>query len=180
MREVDGGLAAQRRHHAFRLFKVDDSHDVFRRQRLKIQLVRGGVVGGHRFGIVVDDNGLIAGFFYGLHRVHRGIIELHPLTDANRAGTQHDDFLLVGQARHILAGVGRIQIRDIRAGVQRVHHAEHRGDAIFFTQGVHVGFFHIPQFGNKRIAEPAPFGSVQNANVARVFAQKILHLHDAL
>ena len=44
-RQVNGRLAAQGGDDPLRLFKVDDGHDILRRQRLKVQLVRRGVVG---------------------------------------------------------------------------------------------------------------------------------------
>ena len=37
--EIDGGLTAKLHDHAHRLFQIHDVHDIFDRQRLKIQLV---------------------------------------------------------------------------------------------------------------------------------------------
>ena len=83
--QIDRGLSAECRNDAFRLLHLNDVHDVFHTQRLKIELIRTGVVSRNRFWIVVDDDGLVAGRLDGLHRMNRGIVKLHALTDTDRA-----------------------------------------------------------------------------------------------
>ena len=95
VRQVDGRLPAQAHDHAFRLFQRQDVHHVFHGQRLEIQLVRGGVIGGYGFRVVVDDDGLVPRLPDGPDGVHGGVIKLHALPDADGAGAQHHDLLFV-------------------------------------------------------------------------------------
>ena len=61
------------------------------RERLEVELVAGGVVGGDGLGVVVDDDGLVAALLDGLDGVDGGVVELHALADADGAAAQHDD-----------------------------------------------------------------------------------------
>ena len=95
LRQVDGRLSAKRSNDAFRLFKVDDGHDIFRCQRLKIQFVRSRIVCGNRLRVIVDDDRLISGTFDRLHGMDSGIVKFHALTDTDRSGAKHDDLLFI-------------------------------------------------------------------------------------
>ena len=93
--QVDGSLTAKGRDNALGLFQLHHVHHVLHRQRLKIQLVGGGIVRGDGLRVVVDDDGLIARVFNGLDRVDGGIVKFHALPDADGAGTEDDDLLLI-------------------------------------------------------------------------------------
>ena len=142
--EIDGGLAAQRGNDTFRLLKIENCHHVFRCQRLKIQLVPGGVIGRNGLGVVVDDDGLIICPLDGLHRVHGGIVKLYPLPNADRPRAQHDDLLLAGQPAVVLPTVRGVEVSDVFPGVQRVHHPEHRRDAELLPAGIDLCFLQMP------------------------------------
>ena len=43
--QVNCGLTTQRSDNTIRFFKLDDIHNIFRGQRLKVQFISGGVVG---------------------------------------------------------------------------------------------------------------------------------------
>ena len=87
--QLDGGLSAEGHHHAHRLFHIDDVHHVLRAERLEIQAVSGVIVGGDRFGVIVDDGYGVAQFLQGPDTVDGGIVELDALADADGAGAQH-------------------------------------------------------------------------------------------
>ena len=68
--QIDRGLTAERDDHTLWLFMLDDVHDIFDRERFKIEFVRSRIVCGNRLRIVVDDDRLISQFLYGFDRVH--------------------------------------------------------------------------------------------------------------
>ena len=143
--QIDGGLAAQRRDHAVGLFKIDDVHHILGSQRLKIQLVGGGVVGGDGLGVIVDDDGLVARLFDGHDGVDGGVVEFHALTDADGTRAQYHDLLFVRQPGDVPAGVGGVEVGDIRAGVAGVHHTEGREHTVFSAEIGHVRLGAFPQ-----------------------------------
>ncbi len=118
--QADGGLSAELYNGTPRFFRFDNGVHIFRCQRVKVKPVRGIKVCGYCFWIVVDDNGLIAFLFQCPHAMHRAIVELNPLPDANGTGTEYDDFLfsavmfLQELCRFILFIEGRIKIRCFR------------------------------------------------------------------
>ncbi len=110
LRQIDGGLPAQRGDDAIRMLKMDDVHHVLRRQRLKVQLVRRCVVGRNGFGVVVDDDCLVAHFPDGMHRVDGGVVELHALPDADGSRAEDNHLAPVGHDRLVLLGVGGVEV----------------------------------------------------------------------
>ena len=88
-RKLYGGLSAERHHRAYRFFRIYYMHYVFRSQRLKIKPVRSVVVGGYRFGIIVDYDHVITHLLEGVDAVHGGVVKLNALTDADRTRTEH-------------------------------------------------------------------------------------------
>ncbi len=59
-RKVNRSLTAEGYDYTERFFKLDNIHYVLNRKRLKIEFVRGSVVGRYGFGVVVDYNRFIA------------------------------------------------------------------------------------------------------------------------
>ena len=84
--QVDCRLTTKLHHNAQRLLQIDNMHDILYRQRLKVQLIGNGEIRGYRFRIVIDYNRLIAALTQGHDAVHRRIVKLHTLSDADRAG----------------------------------------------------------------------------------------------
>ena len=93
--QIHGGLAAQRGDDAQRFFQIDDVHDVLDSQRFKIELVRGGIIGGYGLRVIVDHDRLVTQLLYGPYRVNGGIVELHTLAYPDRTRAQHDDLFPV-------------------------------------------------------------------------------------
>ena len=87
-------------------------------QRVKVQAVAGVKVGGDRLGVIVDKDGLAAVLLQRPDRVDRAIVKLNALTDADGAGAENKDLLLVGVAalgnerlRFVVLVVGGVEIR---------------------------------------------------------------------
>ena len=92
--QLDGGLSAKLHHAGIRLFGGNDVVHALRVQRVEIQAVAGIKVGGDGLGVVVDQNGLAAVFLQSPHAVHRAVVELDALTDADGAGAKDQNLLL--------------------------------------------------------------------------------------
>ena len=114
LRERDGGLAAEGHDDTDRLLDLDDVHDVFRRQGLEVQAVRGVVVRGDRLRVVVDDDDVVAQLFERPDAVDRGVVELDALSDADGARAEDHDGRLAGTLKGAglaMFVVGRIEVR---------------------------------------------------------------------
>ena len=178
--QIDGGLTAQRRDHAVGLFKVDDVHHILGGQRLEVQLVGGGVVGGDGLGVVVDDDGLVARLLDGHDGVDGGVVEFHALTDADGACAQHHDLLFVCQPGDVPAGVGGVEVGDIRAGVAGVHHTEGREHTVFSAEIGHVRLGAFPEPAHIFIAEAHLLRVQKGFRLFDVELQVFFHIHNAL
>src|SRR5271166_69579 len=86
-RELQGSLATELHDHAFRLFLVDDFHDVFERQRFEIEPVGGVVVSRYGLGIAIDHDRLEAVLAQRHGRVHATVVELDTLTYSIRTSS---------------------------------------------------------------------------------------------
>ena len=82
--EVYCRLSAEGRDNSLRLLELYYIHNVLNRERLEIELVRRGVIGGDRLGVVVYDYSLVTGVSYGVNSVNGGVIELNALTYSYR------------------------------------------------------------------------------------------------
>ena len=125
--QLDGRLPAEGHHHADGLFHVDDVHHVFGAKRLEVQPVGGVVVGGHGFGVVVDDDHVVAHFPQRPYAVNGAVIELDALADADGAAAQHDDHRLAAAFQRTGFAVPRrtgIEIRRFGGELRRagIHH----------------------------------------------------------
>ena len=74
-----------------------------------------------------------------------GVVEFHALTDADGTRSQHHDLLFARQPGDVPAGVGGVEVGDIRAGVASVHHAEGREHTVFSAEIRHVRLGAFPQ-----------------------------------
>ena len=180
LRQIHRGLAAQGDNDPLRVLQMDDVHHVLCRQRLKVQLVRRGVVRGDGFGVVVDDNGLIAHLLNGVDGVNGGIVKFHALADANGAGAKDDDLFPAGHHRFILGSVGGIEVGNIAfkfAGAG-VNHLVHREDAPFAAKRVYIQLLLLPQLGNIGIGEAQTLGFFQQGKVAGGLLQLLFKVHN--
>ena len=176
--EVDGGLAAEGGDDALGLLIVDNGHDVLGGQRLEIQFVAGGIVGGNRLGVVVDDDGFKAGTLDGLDGVDGGIVKLHALADADGAGAEDDDLFLLGQAALVFAAVGGVEIGNVFAGVQGVNHAEDRREAEPLPAVPELCLVHVPETGDIAVGKAHALGIGEDRVVVDLRAQPRFHVRD--
>ena len=93
--ELQRRLPAELHDESVGLFDLDDVHDVLERQRLEVELIRGVVVGGDRFGIAVDHDGLEADLLERERSMNAAVVELDPLPDPVRTASEDHDLLLV-------------------------------------------------------------------------------------
>ena len=105
-------MTAERHDHAHRIFHREYAHYILIGQRFKVQAIRRIVIGGYGFGVIVDDDHIIAELFERPHAVHGRIIKFNALTDANRAGAEHHDNGLSGARKD-----ARFAFR-IKAGIE--------------------------------------------------------------
>ena len=85
LRELDGGLSAERNDNAYGLFLIDDVQNVFRRKRLEIESVARVEISRNGLGVVVDDDYPIAKFAERMYAVNSSVVELDSLADPDRA-----------------------------------------------------------------------------------------------
>ena len=153
-RQLDSRLAAEGHHDAHRLLHLDDVHDVFGIQRLKVQPVSGVIVGGNGLRVIVDDDHLVAQLLQRPDAVDGGVVELDALADADGAGAEdHDNgFSAAGEGPGLAEFVkGGIEIGGlgVELGAAGIHHLVDGGLALA-GQCFHTG---QPQQGAVRIAQ---------------------------
>ena len=66
-----------------------NAENVLKGKRLEIQLIRGVIVGGNRFGIAVDDYRLKAQLFQGKRRMNAAVVEFDALPYSVRAAAEN-------------------------------------------------------------------------------------------
>ena len=151
--QLDGGLAAELHHTGIRLLGGNDVVHALRVQRVKVQTVAGIKVGGDGLGVVVDQNGFAAVLLQGPHTVHRAVVELDALTDADRAGAKDQHLLFPGLAlggcfgfllgnelsSFVVAVVGGVEVGGVgrELGSTGIHHLE-AGAVVLHRQGVYL------------------------------------------
>ena len=174
--QVDGGLAAQRGDDPQGVLELNDVHDVLNGQRLEIEFVAGGVVGGDRLGVVVDDYGLVAMLADGLDRVDGGVVELHALAYADGSRAEHDNLGPVGDYALVLLLVGGVEVGDVAlklagAGVYHLVDGPHAELAALFR---HVLLRALPE------VRKVPVGKAHALGAQEVFARDGFVLYLAL
>ena len=114
--------------------------------------------------------------------MHRRVVELHALTDADRTRAEHHDLLLVAHQRLVLLLVGRVEIGHVGAELAgaRVDHLVHGEDAVALAQAEHLMLRKAPQAPDVLVAEAHALGVAQRVRVARTVAHHALELDDVL
>ena len=133
--QIDSSLTAQGCNNTLRLFHLDDVHNIFHAQRLKIKLVGTGVVGGNGFRVIVDDNCFITRCLNSLHRMNGGVVKLYALTDADRPGAEHDNLLFIRNNRLVFILISGIEIWNIafKFGSAGIDHFINRNNTVCFS-----------------------------------------------
>ena len=179
--KVDCGLSSQRCNNPLRLLQPDNVHNILHGQRLKVQLVRGRIIRGDRFRIVVDDNRLVSGLPDGLNGMYRGIIELHALPDADGTRAEHDDlFFLRMCGGLVFLRVSGIVVRNVSvkfrcAGVNRFI------DGVKLFPLPEIGdlcFTAVPELRDRFVGKAVFFAFRQCFTVKRVLCKLLFQLRD--
>ena len=110
------------------------------------------------------------------------IVELHALTDADRARTEHDDLLAVAHQRLVLLLVGRVEIGHVGGELRRagIDHLVDGENPQLLAQGVHLVLGSAPQHPDVLVAEAHALGLAQRRLVEGVRRHRALHLDDVL
>ena len=130
--------------HADRFFDGDNFQYVFQGHRLKIQAVRGVVIGGHGFRVAVNHDGFITVFAHGKRSVHAAIIKLDTLADAVWTAAQYHDFFLIAGGGFALFFVAGIHVSGVgrklgRTGVHAFVNRTHLQGLAIGAHGVLIG-----------------------------------------
>ena len=176
--QFDGRLASELYHGAVRFFHRHDIFHVFRRQRLKIQLVRDVEVRADRLRIVVDNDGLPAFLRKRPGTVHRTEVKLDALPDADRAGAEDEHLLPVAAAvGFIFPAVDRIIVR--RSGGKfsgtGVHHLEYRADTVLQAKLSDLFLRHTRKLPDDAVRELQPLRFRQELRRQLPHPERVLH-----
>ena len=145
---------------------------VFKRERLKVELVAGVVVGGDRFRVRVDHEGLEAVLLEGKGRMHAAIVKLDALADAVRTAAQNHDLLAVAGLHLVVAAVvGRVVVWRVSLELRGagIHEAEARHQAELLALGADSVLRLAGQMGDLPVGESKRLGLGQLFCVHRQF-----------
>ena len=162
-RQIDRRLASEGGDHAERLLKIDDIHDIFACQRLKIQLVGARIVRGDRLRIIVDHDRCVRHLVDRPDGMHCRVIKLHALPDPDRSRAKDDDLLPFGDDGLILFFIGRIKIRHVtlKLAGTGIDHLVYGTYAISPAKLPDLLFTGAGQLGNIRVRKAHSFGFPQ-------------------
>ena len=194
-RQLKRGLAAKRHHDAVGALDIDDIHDVLIGERLKVQAVRGVVVGRDGLGVAVDHDSLKAAGRQRVARMYAAVVELDALANAVGAGAQ-DHGLGLARRRGLVGGNALLGIRaravDVLvglvvvlrgarelggAGIDRLHAGNH---AQTLAVGTHKALVRASQRGNLGVARAVLLEQAHRVGVDILHAQTtdaLLDLH---
>ena len=178
--QIHGGLTAQGGNHAVRLLQCHDVHHILGGQGLKIELIRSGVVRGDGFRVVVDDDGLVACFPDGLHRMDGGVVEFHTLANTDGAGAQDDDLLPGSHNGFVFRLVGGVEIGNIAVKLRGagVDHPVARENVLLLANFVDFPGRNAPELGNGRIGKAHFLRREESGGIGNVVFQEGFHLND--
>jgi hypothetical protein len=152
-------------HHAAGTFLGgDDLEDVFERQRLEVQAGGDVVVGGDRFRVAVDHDGLVAGLAQCHGGVDAGVVELDALADAVGAGAEDQDRRLGVQRNLVLLVIGRVVVGRVGGefGGAGVHRLVDRTDPERLPDTADHGLRIVRQGPDLLVGEAVALGALQH------------------
>ena len=144
-RQVVRDLSAHRNHHAVRCFQFDDIHHPFKGEFIEIQAVAHVVVGGNRFGVIVDEHTPPSPLPQGIQAGYGAPVEFYRTADAVGTGSQHNNRTAIFLIINIIdrAIVSKIQVIGLgrELGGKGINLLDDRQDAQLFSAGtdlVHI------------------------------------------
>ena len=172
--QVDRGLAAELHHHAHRRLGPDHVLGRLLVEGVEVQPVGGVEVGAHGLGVAVEHGAGEARVAQRHRRLHRAVVELDALADADRAGAQHQHRgrrLLAQPARRLVLGlVGRVVVRGGRGELRgaRVDQLV-RGPDPGFEAGITDVLQRLPaEAGEALVGEAGELGLAQHVGLDAV------------
>ena len=150
--EFQRGLAAKLHNHAVQravfLLNAQDFHHMLKGEWLKIQAIRGVIVGRHSLWVAVDHDGFIALLGQRVAGMTAAVIKLDTLADPVWTATKDHNFLAIRWAgltfhvAHHWGFVGGVHVRGLRLKFRRagVDAFEHGGDAKGGAGFAHISF----------------------------------------
>ena len=94
-RQFNGSLSTKLNHCSIRLLNIYYILNIFRSQRLEIQLICNIKVSTYCLRVIVDDNCLISFLGKCPCTMYRAEVKLNTLTNTDRTGTKYQDFFLI-------------------------------------------------------------------------------------
>ena len=182
-RKVDGRLSAELDNDAVRLLLVGDVQHIFHRQRLEVETVGDVKVRADRLRIVVDDDGFDAHFAQRPYRMHRAIVKLHALTDADRPRAEHNHLFLVRYSDLVLRPAeGGIVVRRHRLELSGtgIHHLIARQNIVAVAHRADLIARLLRDLGDGNIGETDPLGSGEKLRCERLLRKLTLNIGDML
>ena len=154
--QIQRRLASELGNYAQRLLLLVNGEHVFGGQRLKVQLVGRVVVGGNRFGVAVDNDGLKAELLQCHCGVHAAVVEFDALANAVGAAAQDHDLAVV-RCGGVVGRVIRAVIIGAVLGAKNVHGVPCLGNTQAQTVFAHVIFVLAQQLRQVAVAEAVHF-----------------------
>ena len=105
-------LSAGSNDDTMRHLQVNDVHNAFKGQLIKVETVTHIIVGRHCLGVEVDHDRAVALLTYSVQRLNATPVELYRRTDTVGTRTEHDDRALIVFIMYIVvrAGISDIEI----------------------------------------------------------------------
>ena len=181
--KLDGCLSTELNNSSVRFLDIYNILNIFRCQRLKIQLICNIEVCTYCLRVIVDDDRLISFFRKCPCTVYRTEVELDTLTDTDRAGTKYQDLFLIfcfySFILCLLIAVYRIVIwcRCRKLCCTGINHLVCCTDAVLFTQVFDLSFCLSCQVCDDVVRELQTFCFQKKVFVQLLSFQSLLHLN---
>ena len=181
--KLDSCLSTELNNSSVRFLDIYNILNIFRCQRLKIQLICNIEVCTYCLRVIVDDDRLISFFRKCPCTVYRAEVELDTLTDTDRAGTKYQDLFLIfcfySFILCLLIAVYRIVIwcRCRKLCCTGINHLVCCTDAVLFTQVFDLSFCLSCQVCDDVVRELQTFCFQKKVFVQLLSFQSLLHLN---
>ncbi len=176
--QVERGLPAELDDDAHGLFRFQDVQHIFQGHGLEKELVRGVIVGAHRFRVGIDHDALVPLFPQGKGGMHAAVVEFDALADPVRAAAQDDDFAFCRGSGLVLGFVGGIVVGRVglEFGGAGIHELVDRQDVPVKTPFADSVLRCFPQFAQAAVGETPAFRLAQQIVGRGCCLQQLLRL----
>jgi len=157
--EIKGGLPSKLQNNPHGPFGLHNIQYILFCERLKIELVRGVIVGADRFGVTVDHNTFNTLFPQGKGCLHTAIVKLNTLADPVRPSTQDHNLFSIGHPDLVLLFIGGVVVRcsGLKLGCTRVNQFIDWSDSGLASVILDFLLIHFKEVGQLNIGEAKGF-----------------------